>query len=172
MSTGSDFFSLDEEKAYPSAAEAASLRIGIVTARWNHAITEELTSACIKTLLDRGVSINNISSHHVPGCYEIPTGCQWMDEHRKVDALIAMGCLIKGETPHFEYISEAVTRGIMDLMLRLNKPIINSVLTVYNLDQALDRLGGAHGHKGIEAAETAMQMLRLKSNLLNPSDSI
>ncbi|MFM8959083.1 MAG: 6,7-dimethyl-8-ribityllumazine synthase [Bacteroidota bacterium] len=171
MSTGSDFFSLDEEKAYPRPAEAASLRIGIITARWNHAITEQLTSACVQALLDRGVSLNNILVHHVPGCYEIPTGCQWLDHYQKVDALIAMGCLIKGETPHFEYISEAVTRGIMDLMLRLNKPIINSVLTVYNQEQALDRLGGTHGHKGIEAAQTALQMLRLKINLLNQSGS-
>jgi len=172
MSTGSDFFSLDEEKAYPSLAEAASLRIGIVTARWNHAITDQLTSACIKTLLDRGVSLNHISVHHVPGCYELPTGCQWLDQSKNVDALIAMGCLIKGETPHFEYISASVTRGIMDLMLRLNKPIINSILTVYNLEQALDRLGGTQGHKGIEAAQTALQMLRLKINLMNLSDSI
>lgn len=170
MSTGSDFFRLDDDKAYPNPAEAASLRIGIVTARWNHAVTEQLTSACIKALQERGVSMINILVHRVPGCYEIPTGCQWLDEYEKVDALVAMGCLIKGETPHFEYISEAVNRGIMDLMLRINKPIVNSVLTVYNLEQALDRLGGAHGHKGIEAAQTALQMLRLKFNLLNTTD--
>ena len=74
MSTGSEFFSLNEDTAYPNPAEAASLQIGIVTARWNHAVTEQLTSACIKTLQDRGVSVDNIAVHYVPGCYEIPTG--------------------------------------------------------------------------------------------------
>lgn len=166
MSTGSDFFRLDEDTAYPSPKEAASLSIGIVTARWNHTVTEQLTSACIKSLEERGVSLSNISLHHVPGCFEIPVGCQWLDLYENVDALIAFGCLIKGETPHFEYISDAVTHGLMNLMISLEKPIVNGILTVYSLDQATDRLGGAHGHKGIEAADTALQMLRLRSNLM------
>lgn len=172
MSTGSDFFRLDEARAYPTTEEAASLRIGIVTARWNHEITEQLTSGCANTLQARGVPLSNILLHQVPGCFEIPLGCQWLDQYFGVDALIALGCLIKGETPHFEYISDSVTHGLMNLMLRLNKPVINGIITVFNHDQAMNRLGGTHGHKGMEAAETALQIIRLKSSLKNTAQTI
>lgn len=169
MSTASDFLGIDESIAYPTLQEAASLSIGIVTARWNHTITEQLASGCIQILEARGIKSDNIHLHHVPGCFEIPQGCQWLEQYEYIDALIAFGCLIKGETPHFEYISDAVTHGLMNLMISLNKPIVNGILTVLTLDQAQERLGGAHGHKGREAADTALQMLRLRSNLAKSS---
>jgi 6,7-dimethyl-8-ribityllumazine synthase len=166
MSTGSGFFELVETNAYPTSQEAADLRIGVVAARWNHVVTEPLTTGCIHSLEARGIQPYNLILRHVPGCFEIPTGCQWLDRYENVDALIALGCLIKGETPHFEHISDAVTHGLMNLMVSLNKPIVNGILTVHTLDQATDRLGGAHGHKGREAAETVLLMLRLKSDLM------
>ena len=81
------------------------------------------------------------------------------------DFTIKMGCLIKGETPHFDFIAESVTQGLMNLMLHINIPVVNGILTVYSNGQAVERLGGSHGHKGKEAAETALQMLQLKAGL-------
>lgn len=165
MSTGSTFFGLIDPKAYPKPEEAARLKIGIVTALWNHEYTEQLTSGCTAALRNKGVISSNIFLHQVPGCFEIPLGCQWLHQYSEIDALIALGCLIKGETPHFEFIAESATQGLMDLMLRINKPIVNGILTVYSNEQALERLGGSHGHKGKEAAETSLQMIQLKASL-------
>jgi 6,7-dimethyl-8-ribityllumazine synthase len=142
-------------------------RIGIVVAQWNRDITEELERGCKSVLLERGLQEDQIGTYDVPGCFEIPVAASWLcSMDAPVDAVIALGCLIKGETPHFDLIAEAVNRGLMDLSLREGRPMVNGVLTVLDTEQARQRLGGEHGHKGQEAAYTALQMLELRSQTL------
>jgi 6,7-dimethyl-8-ribityllumazine synthase len=102
----------------------------------------------------------------VPGSFELPLGARWLIDDHHVDAVVALGCLIKGETPHFEYISQAVSTGLMQLGLSTGVPIAFGVLTVLNEAQALDRVGGAQGHKGEEATETVLRMLAQKNALV------
>ena len=142
-------------------------RIGVVVALWNRDITEELERGCRTVLLEKGLQEDQIGIHYVPGCFEIPVAASWLcSMDAPVDAVIAFGCLIKGETPHFDLIAEAVNRGLMDLSLREGRPMVNGVLTVLDTEQARQRLGGEHGHKGQEAAYTALQMLELRSQTL------
>jgi 6,7-dimethyl-8-ribityllumazine synthase len=101
---------------------------------------------------------------HVPGSFELPLGAQFLAEYSNVDAVIILGCVIQGETRHFDYICEGVTQGIKDLNLKYNKPFIFGLLTTLNQQQALDRSGGKHGNKGDEAAITAIKMVHLKNS--------
>jgi 6,7-dimethyl-8-ribityllumazine synthase len=141
------------------------LRIGIITAQWNAHITDLLEAGARQCLIDNGILPENIRSERVAGSFELPLAAQWLATETKADAVIALGCLIKGETPHFEYISEAVAHGIMELNLKLNLPVSFGVITVLTEAQALDRAGGKLGNKGAEAAYTALQMLQLKQQL-------
>jgi 6,7-dimethyl-8-ribityllumazine synthase len=95
----------------------------------------------------------------VPGSYELSLGAQWLAQQEEIDAVICLGCVIQGETPHFDYICQAVANGITNVGLKFNKPVIFGVLTTLNLQQAIDRAGGKHGNKGDEAAATAIKML-------------
>jgi 6,7-dimethyl-8-ribityllumazine synthase len=149
----------------PFELEAADrLKIGIVTAEWNEHITGALTEGARALLLAQGIKLENILTQPVPGSYELPLAAQWLI-NAGCDAVIAIGCLIKGETPHFEYISEAVAHGLMEVNLRTNKPVAFGVITVLTEEQALDRAGGKHGNKGTEAAVTVLRMLQLKRGL-------
>lgn len=143
---------------------ADRLKIGIVTAEWNEHITGALAEGALILLREHGIREENILSHLVPGSYELPLAAQWLLD-AGCDAVIAIGCLIKGETPHFEYISEAVSHGLMALNLKTSKPIAFGVITVLTEAQALDRAGGKHGNKGTEAAVTVLRMLQLKHAL-------
>jgi 6,7-dimethyl-8-ribityllumazine synthase len=140
-------------------------KIGIVTAAWNGHITEVLKNGAIETLEDasRDQSLE-IIEFPVPGAFEIPTAAQWLFEHG-CDAVINLGCVIKGDTPHFEYVCNAVTDGIAQLALKYSKPCIFGVITTNTEQQALDRAGGSLGNKGSEAAEAALWMLMFKSDL-------
>lgn len=142
-------------------------RIGLVVALWNREITLELERGCRSVLSDLGFRDDQIITLEVPGCFEIPVAASWFcaQNRHQPQAVIALGCLIQGETPHFELIAQSVNRGLMDLSLKEGVPVINGVLTVLNAQQAHDRLGGEHGHKGQEAAYTAIQMLSLKSSI-------
>lgn len=140
---------------------AEHYKIGIVTAEWNEHITGALSAGARTLLLAQGIQPANIIEQLVPGSYELPLAAQWL-ANSGCDAVIAIGCLIKGETPHFEYISEAVAHGLMDVNLRTSKPIAFGVITVLTEEQALDRAGGKHGNKGTEAAVTVLRMLQLK----------
>jgi len=142
-------------------------RIGLVIAHWNREITLELEKGCRSVLLELGFREDQIFTLEVPGCFEIPVAASWFcaQNPHQAQAVIALGCLIQGETPHFDLIAQSVNRGLMDLSLREGVPMINGVLTVLNTQQAHDRLGGQHGHKGKEAAYTAYQMLSLKARL-------
>ncbi len=141
--------------------------IVLVKTEWNAAITDELEKGCIAGLEKQGVG--KIITLTVPGAIEIPFAIKTFWEHhgkgRKPDAFIALGCVIKGDTPHFDYVCKAITDGVMQLNLTLPVPVIFGVLTVNNEEQAKERIGGSHGHKGEEAAITAMKMISLVKNL-------
>ncbi len=141
---------------------AEGFRIGIAVAKWNSEITSSLYQGAVETLIRHGVSENNIYRLEVPGSFELPLAAQWLLETRKVDAVICLGCVIQGETRHFDFICEGVSHGIMDLNLKFSKPVIFGVLTTDNQEQALDRAGGKHGNKGTEAAITAISMIALR----------
>ncbi|MBK7138949.1 MAG: 6,7-dimethyl-8-ribityllumazine synthase [Bacteroidetes bacterium] len=136
-------------------------KIGIVISEWNNEITFSLLEGCVSTLLTHEVKQKNIVTLFVPGAFELPLGAQKMLEKGQVDGVICIGCVIKGDTKHDEYISHAVADGIMKLNLKYSKPVIFGVLTPNNQQQALDRAGGKHGNKGIEAAVTALKMMAI-----------
>lgn len=135
-------------------------KIGIVTARFNHEITERLEAGAYERLIELGFGIEQILRTRVPGAVEVPLVALALLE-RECDAVIALGAVIRGETAHFDYVCRSVERGCMDVMLRMKKPVIFGVLTTDNDEQAEARVGGSHGHKGREAADTAVEMLNL-----------
>ena len=139
--------------------------IGIVVSEWNEEITEALFNGAKETLLNAGVNIDNIIKKYVPGSFELPLGAQYFVDYCDVDAVICLGCIIQGETRHFEFISQAVAQGIMRVGLDNGIPIIFGVLTTDNQQQAIDRAGGKHGNKGVEAAYTAIKMISLENEL-------
>ena len=143
--------------------DAKGIRIGLSLAKWNQEITDALYQGAIETLIQHGVNQDDIITYPVPGSFELPLGAQWLFENKDVDAVLCIGCVIQGETRHFDFICHSVSNGIMDLNLKFSKPVIFGVLTTENQQQALDRAGGKHGNKGIEAAATALQMLSLKN---------
>jgi 6,7-dimethyl-8-ribityllumazine synthase len=134
-------------------------RFAIVVSEWNEQITEALYSGAVETLIQHGAKKDQISRHDVPGSFELTLGSQWTAQKEDVDAVISLGCVIQGETPHFDYICQSVAQGIKDVSLKYDKPVIFGVLTTDTLQQALDRAGGKHGNKGEEAAITAIKML-------------
>ena len=149
-----------------SVPSAENMRFGVVVAEWNFEVTSALANGAIETLKKHGATENNISIKYVPGTFELPLGGQFFVELNNVDAIILLGCVIQGETRHFDYICEAVAQGTKDLNLKYNKPFIFGVLTTNNQQQAIDRAGGKHGNKGDEAAVTAIKMVELKNSFL------
>ncbi|MEQ9402372.1 MAG: 6,7-dimethyl-8-ribityllumazine synthase [Cyclobacteriaceae bacterium] len=143
-------------------ANTENLKIGIVVSEWNEQVTESLYSGAVQTLVNAGVKRSNIERMNVPGSFELSLGGQWMAE-KEADAVICLGCVIQGETKHFDFICDAVANGITNVSLKFNKPVIFGVLTTNTLKQALDRAGGKHGNKGDEAAATALGMLAIRS---------
>ncbi|MGY0408185.1 MAG: 6,7-dimethyl-8-ribityllumazine synthase [Polaribacter sp.] len=150
---------------------AKSFRFGMVVSQWNPEITKNLHKGALETLLDCGVSKENIISWEVPGSFELVYGCKKMIESQKIDAIIAVGNVIKGETKHFDFVCEGVTQGIVDLNIKYDVPVIFCVLTDNTKQQSLDRSGGKLGNKGIESAVTAIKMAALKNTDRN-KDSI
>lgn len=137
--------------------------IVLVKTEWNASVVDELEKGCITELQKYGVK--KIITLTVPGAFEIPFGIKsyWENsgKKRKPDAFIAFGCVVRGGTPHFDYVCKAVTDGVVQLNLSLPVPTIFGVLTVDNDQQAQERIGGKHGHKGVEAAITAIKMISL-----------
>lgn len=132
-------------------------QVVIVYTEWNEPIINELKKGA-KTILSQFPQLK-VSTHVVPGCFELPFAAKLLAQHDEVKGIIALGCVIRGETPHFDYVSKAVTDGILHLNLHLNVPVVFGVLTVNTEEQAWDRLGGKHGHKGEEAAITCLKMM-------------
>jgi len=134
---------------------------GIVVADWNEEITKALYEGAYKYLLDKGVWENHIITKNVPGSFELTFAAQHLAKQDKIDAIICLGCVIKGETKHDEYISNAVGNGLTNVSLKYDKPVVFGLLTTNDHQQAIDRSGGKHGNKGVEAAMTATRMLAL-----------
>ena len=134
-------------------------KIAIVVASWNEEITESLYEGAVHSLVSGGVKKNNIIRKNVPGSFELSLGALWVAEKKDIDAVICLGCVIQGDTPHFDYICQAVAYGITEVGLKTKKPVIFGVLTTLNKQQALERAGGKYGNKGEEAAITALEML-------------
>lgn len=137
-------------------------RIAIVVAEWNSEITFALRDGAIATLKKHSVAGKDILVHYVPGTFELTLGAQWAGESDSIDGVIAIGCVIKGETPHFDFICQGVTYGLTEQNISLNKPVVFGVLTTNDFDQAKQRAGGKHGNKGDEAAITVLKMIGLK----------
>lgn len=135
---------------------------GIVVSEWNEAITSALLEGAINTLLHNGAKKENIIVKTVAGSFELSLASQWLAQDSDIDAVIALGCIIQGETKHFDFICQAVANGITNVSLKYDKPVIFGVLTTDNLEQAQDRSGGKHGNKGDEAAITAIKMLGVR----------
>ena len=137
----------------------ADKKFAIVVSEWNEEVTESLYQGAYETLIAQGVSKDNIIKKMVPGSFELSMGAQWMAQIEEIDAVICLGCVIQGETRHFDFICDAVAHGVTNVSLKYNKPVIFGVLTPNTQKQALDRAGGKHGNKGDEAAITAVKML-------------
>ena len=133
----------------------------IVVAEWNEEITEALYEGAYQGLIDLGAEKKNIKRMNVPGTFELTLGALKAANQNKVDAVICLGCVIQGDTPHFDYICQAVAYGITEVNIKTGKPVIFGVLTVLNKKQALERAGGKYGNKGEEAAITAVKMLEI-----------
>lgn len=139
--------------------EISNKKFAIVVSEWNEDVTESLYRGAIETLIKHGAQKENIFRKDVPGSFELSLGAQWVAEIEEIDAVICLGCVIQGETRHFDFICDAVAHGITNVSLKYNKPVIFGVLTPNTQKQALDRAGGKHGNKGDEAAITAIKML-------------
>ncbi len=143
---------------------AEAMKFGIVWAEWNHEITHALMLGARNTLLKYGAKDEHVIIKTVPGAFELTLGAQYMADQAKVDAIICIGCVIQGDTKHFDFICDAVAKGITTLNIKHDKPFIFGVLTTNTYEQAADRAGGKHGNKGDEAAVTAIKMLALKNS--------
>jgi len=150
-----------DESTLPSAED---MSFGIVVAEWNQEITHALYEGCYDTLVQHGAKTENIHVVQVPGAFELPFGAKTVAGRHKVDAVVALGCVIQGETKHNEYINHAVASGLTNLGLASSVPFVYGVLTPNDQQQAKDRAGGKHGNKGTEAAVTAIRMAKLKQD--------
>jgi 6,7-dimethyl-8-ribityllumazine synthase len=159
MSSRKKYLSTFNREEIPSGN---SLRIGIVVSEWNKEITEPLSDGAQETLVACGVNKKNIFRVNVPGSFELPLGAQRCYKKNNCDAVICVGCVIRGETPHFDYICQSVSKGIMDLNLKYGVPFVFGVLTCHTTAQAKARAGGKLGNKGVEAAVTALKMCSVK----------
>ncbi len=162
MSSGTKNLSEFEGSDIPNGD---GMRIGIVVAEWNSSITGKLFDGAVRTLVKNGVNKKDIITTTVPGCFELTVGSQFLCEDKSIDAVIALGCVLQGETRHFDFICDAVAHGITNVSLKYNKSVIFGVLTPTTMQQAEDRAGGKLGNKGDEAAVTAMKMIALKKSL-------
>ena len=141
--------------------DGADFRIGIVVADWNKDITHALYEGCAETLAKHGVTAEHTHVVQVPGTFELPSAARILAGREKLDAVICIGCVIKGETQHDEYINNAVAQGLVNLSIATGKPFIFGVLTPNTHEQAVDRAGGKYGNKGVEAAVTGLRMAAL-----------
>jgi 6,7-dimethyl-8-ribityllumazine synthase len=142
-----------------SKINLAKKKFAIVVAEWNEDITESLYHGAFDALIEMGVKKSNIKRKNVPGTFELTLGALWMAVKKDIDAVICLGCVIQGDTPHFDYICQGVTYGITEVNIKAKKPVIFGVLTTLTKKQALERAGGKLGNKGEEAAVTAVKML-------------
>lgn len=151
---------LSSFQATPSA-DISAKTFGIVVSEWNEQVTEAMYEAAVQTLVKMGAKKDRIVRMNVPGSFELSLGAQKLAQKAEIDAVICIGCVIQGETRHFDFICDAVANGVTNVGLKYDKPVIFGVLTTNTFQQALDRAGGKHGNKGDEAAYTAAKMVSL-----------
>ncbi|MCG8578130.1 MAG: 6,7-dimethyl-8-ribityllumazine synthase [Flavobacteriales bacterium] len=163
MATVDNNLSVYDSKNIPDGAD---FKIGIVVSEWNDDITFNLLKGAKETLLKHGVKEEAISIEFVPGAFELPLGAQFMLESGNYDGIITIGTVIQGETKHFDYVCEGTALGIKDVMLKYNTPVMFCVLTDNTRQQSIDRSGGIHGNKGVEAAVACLKMIALKKRRL------
>ena len=163
MATRDNNLSEYKKESIPNGAD---FKIGIVVSEWNDDITSNLMKGAFQTLIDNGVLPNNIIVKNVPGTFELPLGCQLLLEaNEDMDGAIAVGCVIEGQTKHFDFVCQGATQGIMEVQLEYNTPISFCVLTDNSKQQSIDRSGGKHGNKGIECAVACLKMIDLQEDL-------
>ena len=155
MATANTNLSNYDKTALPNSTD---FKIGIVVSEWNSEVTDGLLEGALHTLIECGVSKENIAVYKVPGSFELIYAAKKV-QSSGVDAVITIGCVIQGETKHFDYVCAGVTQGVKDLNIQNDVPVIFCVLTDNNKQQSLDRSGGKHGNKGVEAAITALKMI-------------
>lgn len=148
-----------------SVPNAKEMKFGIVVSEWNYKVTGAMAQSAIDTLKKHGAADENIQVKHVPGSFELTLGGQYFGEYTEVDAVICLGCVIQGETRHFDFVCQGVTHGITELNMTYNIPFIFGLLTTDTQQQAIDRSGGKHGNKGDEAAVTAIKMVQLHKDM-------
>jgi 6,7-dimethyl-8-ribityllumazine synthase len=159
MATINKNLSVYEKSTLPNAKD---FRFGVVVSEWNEAITEGLYKGAEEAFLDNEVPTEHIIRWNVPGSFELIYGCKKMLQTQNVDAVIAIGCVIQGQTKHFDFVCEGVTQGIKDLNVKTDIPVIFCVLTDNTMQQSIDRSGGIHGNKGTEAAIAAIKMAYIR----------
>ena len=154
MSTASFSFDFSEH-----LNEIKTFRVGITWSIWNEHITHRLLNGALDELKKWGIPEQNIVVLPVPGAFELPWGAQHLFEESNVDAVLTLGCVIKGDTPHFDFVCLGATNGVMQVGLKYNNPCVFGLITTLTEEQAEDRVGGKNGHKGKEAAQTAIFQL-------------
>ena len=155
-------------KTYEASTDASRLRFAIVVGRFNHLVSARLLDGCRTELVQRGANEDDLHVAWVPGAFEIPLAARVLAASGRYDAIVALGAVIRGATPHFDYVCRGVTDGVREVMRDTSIPVAFGVLTVDDVDQALERTGGEHGHKGSEAALAAIEMARLCARLSKP----
>ena len=159
-------------KAYESSVDASGLRFAVVVARFNHTVSGKLLAGAERELAKRGARADDVHVAWVPGAFEIPLVARNLARTGRYDAIITLGAVIRGGTPHFDYVCIGVTDGVREIVRDTGVPVAFGVLTTDDLEQALDRAGGADGNKGEEAALAAIEMARLVPQLAAaPGDS-
>jgi 6,7-dimethyl-8-ribityllumazine synthase len=152
--------------SHTTIPDASPYKFAIAVAEWNAEITGSLYNGALEKLLEHGVDKDNILSVSVPGSFELTAAAELiLNKHPHLDAVICLGCIIQGETRHFDFICDAVANGITQVGIKHNKPVIFGVLTTNDQQQAVDRAGGRHGNKGDEAAITAIKMADLAATI-------
>lgn len=145
--------------------KGTGLRLGLVVSEWNAEITGALRDGSVETLLKHGVSLKDLREERVPGSFELALGAQLLLSHHTLDGVICIGSVVRGETPHFDFVCQATAHGIMEVGLKLNIPVVFCVLTDDNMEQARARSGGRHGNKGVEAAVALLKMASMRKRL-------
>jgi 6,7-dimethyl-8-ribityllumazine synthase len=140
-------------------------RLAIVAARFNSKIVDELLTGCQRRLAELGIAPERVDVHRVPGAFELPVTAKILAETQKYSAIICLGCVIRGDTPHFDYVAGEAARGIQQVAIDQSLPVIFGVLTTNTEQQAQDRAGGSHGHAGEAAAEAALEMIALLTRI-------
>ncbi len=144
-------------------------RVAVVAARFNGKIVDELLSGCLRRLKQLGLPDDRVETHRVPGAFELPVAAKVLAQTSRFSAIICLGCVVRGDTPHFDYVAGEAARGIQQVAVSEGLPVIFGVLTTNTEQQALDRVGGRHGHAGERAAEAAVEMVSMVARARGPA---